>query len=288
MALLDNRVKIKGHVHELWRLLHFFLAKSFAIILIMFALLVVASNSLVISNSTMEISGRVLEVGAIIHKFVASRIEFVSYKMSYFNNLESENTKLKIKLAGLENKYTSNQLLIKENEKLREMLAVIERLEEPYKVAKLLSISYSPFAKKAMINAGQRDGVEINDVVSSELALIGRVSAVSNSYAEVTLIEDVSSRVPIITDRNKFRGVLAYQDDGLKILYLDDEAIPEIGELVYSSGDGKIFPDGIKIGTVEKIDASGIHVKKIELLHGNDFVYITRVNHNFTNEVKKL
>ena len=287
MALLDNRVRIKGHVNELWRLLHFFLAKSFAAILIVFALLLMVSNSSVISNSAMEVSGRVIEIGSILHKFISSKIEFVSYKMSYFNNLESENTRLKIKLAKIENKYISNRALIEENTKLKEMIAAIERIEEPYKIAKLLSVSYSPFSKKAIINAGQRDGVEVNDVVSSDLALIGRVSNVSPNYAQVMLISDSSSRVPIITDKNKIRGVLAYQDDGLKIIYLDEELIPEIGEVVYSSGDGKIFPDGIKIGMVEKIDASGIHVKKFELLHGSDLVYITRVNHNFTNEVNE-
>ncbi len=288
MALLDNRVKIKGHVHEFSRLLHFFLAKSFATLLIIFALLIVVSNSSIISNSAMEVSGKIIEIGSIIHKFISSKIEFISYKMSYFEKLESENTKLKIKLARLENRYTNNHALIAENIKLKDMLDVIERVEEPYKVAKLLDVSYSPFAKKALINAGHNDGVEVNDVVSSDLGLIGRVSSVSSNYSQITLIEDTSSRVPIISDKNKFRGVLAYQDNGLKIIYIDDEIVPEIGEVIYSSGDGKIFPDGIKIGTVEKIDASGINVKKFELLRGSYLVYITRVNHNFTSQVNEV
>lgn len=279
MALIANRVTTKSHLAELFKLLLFGLRKSVSVLLIVICLGLLFNNSKHISSVTLEVVGRVVDMGAIVYKSVFEKTSFVINRFSYYRDLELENTRLKIELSKMRDSYIKAQVVMYENESLKKALHVVEKTNSIFLTTKLLSVSSTPFASTAIIGAGSNDKVEIDDVVASDGGLVGRVIAVSPNYATVRLLDDFNSRIPVITSITKTRGILARQDDHLKIIYVDNEDNNlELNETIYTSGDGKVFPDAIKIGNITEISSFGVIVAPHSDLKKLDYVYIQKVN----------
>ena len=274
MALIANRVKTKNHIAELLKLVLFSLRKSFTVLLLILSLLLLSSSGNFISQIALETVGRTVEMGSIIYKTIFDRAAFIADRFSYYKTLEAENTKLRIELSKIHDAYVKSQISIHENEKLKKLLKFVEKVDSPFLTAKLLSISSTPFSSTAIIGAGSNDGVELDNIVGNEIGLVGRVIEVSSNYSKVRLIDDDNSRIPVITGKTKLRGILAKQGDGLKIIYLDEDNQPEIGEPIFTSGDGKIFPDGLKVGEIGSVNSSGVNVAPHSSLKKVNYVYI--------------
>lgn len=278
MALVANRVKTKNHIVELFKLLLFGFRKSLSGLLIIICLLFLSSNGNFLSSVALEVVGRTVDMGSIIYKSIFEKAAFVADRFSYYRDLEAENTMLKIELSRVKDTYLKAQTSINENESLKNLLKVVEKIDKPFLTTKLLSTSFTPFSSTAIIGVGSNDNIEIDDIVACESGLVGRIIAVSYNYSTVRLLDDSNSRVPVITSNTKLRGILAKQDDRLKIIYMDEDYQPEIGEVIYTSGDGKIFPDGLKIGNVEKIDSSGVVISLHSDLKKLNYVYIQKIS----------
>ena len=95
-----------------------------------------------------------------------------------------------------------------------------------------------------------------NDVVISELGLVGRVSNRSLTTAEVLLIHDIRSSVPIVSESSSLHATL--RGAGLErkgqLKYVKKTAKFSVGEKVYTSGLGEIFPSGILVGEIYSIN----------------------------------
>lgn len=278
MALLANRVRTRSHVAELLKLLWLGISKSLSIFLIIISLLFLSYNSSFVSSAALEIVGRTVDMGAIIFKSIFERTTFILDRFSYYKDLETENTRLRVELSKLQDAYTRNQINLKETQELKNILHVVEKFELPFITTKLLSVATTPFSSTAIIGAGSNEGVEIDDIVSSDAGLVGRIISVSPNYSTIRLPDDFNSRIPVITSDTKLRGILAKQDENLKIIYIDEKNPPKENEIVYTSGDGKIFPDELKIGIVKTVDSSGVIVSLNSDLKKLNYVYIHKVN----------
>ena len=89
----------------------------------------------------------------------------------------------------------------------------------------------------------------------SEQGLTGRVSSVGILSAEVLLIQDVRSSVPIISGESSLHATLEGKGLGRdgKLKFISKTAEFLVGERVYTSGLGRIFPDGLMVGEVSSI-----------------------------------
>jgi rod shape-determining protein MreC len=101
------------------------------------------------------------------------------------------------------------------------------------------------------INRGTRNGVAVGDPVVNEGGLIGRVTQVSATGAEVLLITDpnsaVHSREQVTRDNGLVVGTLS-GDLVFSFVDLDSEMRP--GDLVVTSGETQAFPADIVIGQI--------------------------------------
>ena len=103
----------------------------------------------------------------------------------------------------------------------------------------------------------------------------GRVVNISSNYSSIMLLNDPNSRVPIVTSTSRARGILAKQGDNMLLIYLPEEHNVKIGELVYTSGDGKVYPYGLLVGKVKKITNDGVFVELSANLNKIEFVTVT-------------
>jgi rod shape-determining protein MreC len=274
MALVENRIRTKNHFIELARFT-LFLFKKFCIIF-----LICGSSYLLyfpiktISKSSLEVYGTLLSTGSLIADNLIENVELLYNRLSYFRNLEAENIKLKLQLARMTDLEKTAINVLSENNELRKLLKVTDRAESNYITSRLVGANITPLSSSAVIEAGENNKVKVNDLVTNQEGLVGRIINVSNNYSSVMLLSDPNSRVPVITSSSRERGILANQRNNMLLIYLPEEHKAEVGELVYTSGDGKIYPYGILVGKVYQINNDGVFVKLSANLNNLDFVTI--------------
>src|SRR5690606_4385105 len=115
---------------------------------------------------------------------------------------------------------------------------------------KILGDSSGPFIRSALVNAGETHGVLKGQIVINYNGLVGRIIEVGSKTSRVLLITDINSRIPIITASSRERGIVVGNNtDLLSLLYLPEDTRVQIGEIIFTSGDGESFPSGVPIGT---------------------------------------
>lgn len=165
-------------------------------------------------------------------------------------NLKKENVELAQSLRELE-------ILKAENATLREYVNLTDKYTE-YKTypAYVIQTDISNYSKTIIINAGKKDGIDVNMTVISDKGLVGHVISVTDNTAKVQTIIDTSSTVTgtISTTRDSIvaRGVIDSNKE-LKASFIPTEANVLEGDVLETSGIGGIYPKGIHIGTIKKV-----------------------------------
>jgi rod shape-determining protein MreC len=275
VAILANRVKIRNNLIELSKFAIFSIRKVFVLILMLISCyLLYFSAPRILTNSLLETAGRFLSAGALIYQESIQTSKWIYGRLSYFKDLEAENLRLKLELVSLENTKQLADRAQSENIELKKLLNVTRNLNYNFVTAKIISTAISPFTSSAIIEAGTNNGININNIVRGKTGLIGRISEVSANYSTVMLINDHNSRIPVITGNSKVRGILTKQGDHLKMIYLKDDHDAKNGEVIYTSGDGKIYPKGIVVAVIEKITNEGAFVQTIENFNNIEYMII--------------
>ena len=283
MALIENRIRTKNHFIELTRFTLFLLKKFCIVFLLCGSSYLLYFPIKTISKSSLEVYGTLLSTGSLIVDNLIENVELLYNRLSYFRNLEAENIKLKLQLARMTDLEKTAINVLSENNELRKLLKVTDRAESNYITSRLVGANITPLSSSAVIEAGENNKVKVNDLVTNQEGLVGRIINVSNNYSSVMLLSDPNSRVPVITSSSRERGILANQRNNMLLIYLPEEHKAEVGELVYTSGDGKIYPYGILVGKVYKINNDGVFVKLSANLNNLDFVTIESISHDNLN-----
>ncbi len=261
MAIYANRVRVKSHILELIKMLLMLIKRFTLLILVALCLFLMLNGGDLISRSFLEVTGKITNLTSNSTRFIIDFTHSIYSNFDNYRNAAKQNAFLKDKLAKLDNIEEKYIALLAENKQLKELLNYAGQSNKNFKTTKLLSVSTSPFSSIAIINAGDNEQVKVDDIVSSKDGLIGRVIKTSSNFSKVMLIDDYNSRVPVITAKTRLRAILAKQDNLIKLIYIDKNRRPEIGEVIYTSGDGIVYPDGIKVGEVSAITSNGVIVE---------------------------
>tara|TARA_B100001996_G_C18532799_1_gene543758 strand:- start:163 stop:906 length:744 start_codon:yes stop_codon:yes gene_type:complete len=169
--------------------------------------------------------------------------------------------KLSLEQVQQENKKLQviNQFLEKvsnENKELNTLWSSARLNLDNYTFAKKRSISSNEFQPLLIVDIADKSHAEINDVLLSPRGLIGKIKSLGLYSAEIMLIHDVRSSVPVVTEKSKLHGNLRGSGIGRtgNIEYIKKTASYELGEKVYTSGITGTFPEGIFVGEITSID----------------------------------
>lgn len=174
------------------------------------------------------------------------------------NNLKEENKDLKEKNSELEQSLRELENIKTQNETLKEYLNLTEKYGE-YKTIPgyIINKDISNYSKTIVINIGKKDGVNENMTVIGDEGLVGHVVSVTDSTAKVQTIIDTASSVSCIMSTTKesivCKGTLN-EDSTLNAMYIPTEANIIQGDSIETSGLGGIYPKGIHIGTVKRVN----------------------------------
>nr|MBN1229451.1 rod shape-determining protein MreC [Anaerolineae bacterium] len=120
--------------------------------------------------------------------------------------------------------------------------------------ANVIARDTSSYLRRIIINRGTRDGIQIGNPVISHEGLVGRVEEVAANAAWVRLAIDPSSAISARLLQALAEGtVIGQLQGGLRMEYIPQEALIEIGDMVLTSGLGGTLPANIVIGQVTSV-----------------------------------
>ena len=218
---------------------------------------------LMISDVKFETSSYLRSISHEIFKPISWVIKLPSYLIDTSSNFLSSRSSLNTKLKDLEKENfklrSSNQLMKKlsvDFERLNSLWSSSALNEDRFIISKKNLLSSNEFQPLLVLDIGRGHDIKGNDVVISELGLVGRVSNRSLTTAEVLLIHDIRSSIPIVSESSSFHATL--RGAGLErkgqLKYVKKTAKFSVGEKVYTSGLGEIFPSGILVGEIYSIN----------------------------------
>ncbi len=143
-----------------------------------------------------------------------------------------------------------------ENTQLRALLALPERPGYRLLAGEIIETSPDPFSRKVIINRGGSHGIAAGWPVVDANGLVGQVTRIYPWSAEVTLLTDRDQGAPVLNLRNGLRVIVTGQgsDNLLEIRFLDMHADLQAGDLLYTSGIDGIYPAGVPVARVLKIE----------------------------------
>jgi len=149
--------------------------------------------------------------------------------------------------------------IARENEQLRKLLGLSDRLNLKTVTARVTGVGPSNFEHTVFIDRGTANGVRKDMPVVAGAGLVGRVVQVSQRTARVLLLVDPSSAVASRIASNGETGVAeGTGGDELRFDLFDAEAVVTVGDEVVTSGyEGGVYPPGIPIGTVARVQPRG-------------------------------
>ena len=167
-----------------------------------------------------------------------------------------ENQKLRARVARLEMGLDQSRAERGENERLRRLLHLAER--HPYELvaAHVVGRSLDRLGGSLALDKGSAEGVEANRAILTPDGLVGRVERTSRHAARVLTLLHRDCAVAARIDRSRVDGVVRWEygdQPKLDLLYVSSQEDVKAGDVVLTSGLGGIFPEGIRIGTVERV-----------------------------------
>ncbi len=189
---------------------------------------------------------------------IVDKTEILGENIISFVKTHQENQKLKQKLYELGNIYEKYETLLKENTELRELLNLQKRT--PYKIYVARVIGRDPinWFKTILIDIEKlpflKKDLPVINIHKNQICLIGRIIEIEGSTANVLMLTDPISHVPVKVIRSGETGIIIGQNTSELLLdYLLPESDIRIGDKIITSGIGEIFPEGIPVGIVHKV-----------------------------------
>lgn len=189
---------------------------------------------------------------------VSPLISPLQYLKNFFVELYSfreENKKLKQQLYQMILEQKSYYELIQENRKLKELLNLKEKKKEVVTIAKVIRTGSNRFLKTLWIDKGSEDGIKTDMPAITLNGLAGKVISTSPHFSEILLLTDTNFSVAVRVERTRSEGIVSGTGTNMCILkYIPVEEDIMVGDRLITSGTDGIFPEGIKVGVVKKIE----------------------------------
>ncbi|WP_347174226.1 rod shape-determining protein MreC [Polaribacter uvawellassae] len=197
-------------------------------------------------------------------KFISSANEITgglydkTSQISNYFNLKHQNEELILENNNLKNlveKYTS----------IADSLAIINIVDSTkyhqkysYTTAKINRNNYHNQNNILLINKGRNQGVYKEMAVVNSKGIIGITDDVSANYARVQSILNSNSKINAKLKNSFHFGTLIWDGQDYNIVQLEDiprQADIKVGDTIITGGKSTIFPEGILIGTIQKINS---------------------------------
>jgi len=210
-------------------------------------------------------------VTGIFYSTLSNSMEYLSLK-SKNQSLQEENTQLK-------NDLERNKLFFSTDISVLDTVKYHQKYT--YTEAKIINNNYSKPHNFLTINRGVNEGIVKEMAVINRKGIIGITENVSNNYTRVQSILNKNSNINArLKGNTAYFGTLKWNSIDYNTVQLHDiprQAPLKIGDTIETGGKSTIFPEGIPIGTVSKINKRNTANSKINVTLFNDMSNLENV-----------
>lgn len=244
------------------------------VIVLIIVLFVIFSVSLKKERELNKVESFFKDTLIYVEKIVVYPFDYVKNKISDYNelkNVKKDNDILETSMDRILSIETENIELRRQLEALKDELNIDYSLTDyEYLNASVISRNVGYWYNKITIDKGSYNGVEKDMVVITSKGLIGRVINTTTFTSDVKLIttSDTNNKISVHIsngDTNLYGLINGYNynDNVLELEGISNTKDVNIGDRVYTSGLGGIFPSGILIGTVSEITTDSYDLAKV-------------------------
>ena len=182
--------------------------------------------------------------------------------LSELGRLRHDNRRLEAEVARLRAQERTYADVLGENRRLRGALRMARRCGCRTVGASVVAGPGSNFQLSVTVDAGARQGVARDMAVVDADGLVGRITQVSADYATVLLVTDPASGVAAtLAGSGQGRAPGVVRGSGAQLLSFQPlragTAVHRGDPVVTQGYQGGVFPAGLPIGVVERVDPAG-------------------------------
>jgi len=148
--------------------------------------------------------------------------------------------------AAVELMFSRLAVLERENEELRESLGL--KLRSPWKLTVVELLPSRP----PTLAAGWQQGLHEGTAVLGDGRIIGLVGEIGANASTLLTLDSPETALGVRLLDCRQAGVLSSEEERLTIRYLAPRPLPKVGEVVITSGLGRL-PAGLPLGTVDEV-----------------------------------
>lgn len=251
--------------------------KKYVLIMIIILIIII----LVIFSFTLKRERKLNKVEAFFKDGLIYTEKIITYPFNYIKNVvgdykelknvKKDNDILETSTSRIESIESENIELRRQLEALKEELNITYTLSDyEYLNATVISRNVGYWYNKITIDKGTYNGVKKDMVVINSNGLIGKVIRTTTFTADVRLLttSDTNNKISVHISNgdNNLYGLINgydYENNILELEGISNTRDVNIGDYVYTSGLGGIFPSGILIGSVTEITTDSYDLAKI-------------------------
>lgn len=176
-------------------------------------------------------------------------------RLTSHQKLLEENNQLTLQATRMSEKLQRFELLKVENDRLRTLLGSPVRPDSEKMIAELMAVDNNPFSHQIVIDKGAIHGVYEGQSVLDDKGIVGQIMEVGTTNSRLLLVADVTHAIPLRIARNNVQLVASGtgQLDELYLQHVPHSADIQVGDLLISSGLGKVFPEGYPAAKITSI-----------------------------------
>jgi rod shape-determining protein MreC len=212
-------------------------------------------------------------------------------------HLHEENDQLRAEIGTLRLRDAQLESRAAEADRLAGLLGFRDaHTEVQMLAARVIGASPDPTSHMVFISRGSRDGVRRDMGVITPEGVVGKVFAVYPDTSQVLLLTDKESGVGSLLGTSRSQGPVRGSGEPLLALeYIANDVKVEQGETIFTSGQDRIFPKDLPVGTVVQVQPDHrspfqkISVKPAARLDGLEevLVLMTRQEFNFRKDADR-
>ncbi len=258
------------------------------IIIIVIIILAIFSFTLKEDRQLNKFESLIKDTVTSVQKVISYPFNFLFDKINDYKdliNIREKYQDLLPEVDRIDSLTTENIELRKQIEAMKEELNIDYTINGyEYLNATVISRNVSYWYNTITIDKGTYNGVDVDMVVVNSDGLIGKIVSTTTFTSEIKLLttSDTNNKISIAISNgsNKLYGLIKdynYNTNYLEIEGISNTETVSVGDYVYTSGLGGVFPSGILIGKVSKITTDEYDLAKI--INASPIVNFDNINY---------
>jgi len=171
-----------------------------------------------------------------------------------FFRTRAQNVALKKRVGELEQELVTLREEMMRDGRMRELDEYNSSIHGEKLNSRVIGVNPTIWFSAIIIDKGSSDGIDRFMPAVSASGLAGYVVEVYRHSSKVLLLADPNSKVSVMTQRGRARGVVQGDEAGGCLLkYVESTADVKEGDILITSGNSKIYPEGLLVGRIENL-----------------------------------